>query len=220
MLAAAMGVRISVRSLWSKTKGSVLVYEFTQSRIAIGRSRSADVQLPHPAVSAAHASIREEGAGYVLIDEGSTNGTRVNESLVVPGRAKALYHDDVVDLGGYRLMIELGVPVATTMSARLSMELARSLLAEQLGVDDARHLEAELTAVQDERDQPIELLPIAKERPSEAPSRESRPRPSRPSSYPPPEPAPALGRGAIAVYALAAVVVVTSVLAMALLMRS
>lgn len=222
MFGATMGVRISVQSLWTKPSGSVLVYEFTQSRIVVGRSRSADVQLPHPAVSGTHASIREEGTGYVLIDEGSTNGTRVNESLVVPGRAKTLYHEDVIDLGGYRLAVELGVPVATTMSARLSAELAHRLLAEQLGVEDERQVETQLSAIQDERDQPIELLPIARERPSESPPRESRPsrpRSSRPSTYPPAEPPPAFGRGAIAVYALAAFVVVTSVLAMVLLMR-
>jgi pSer/pThr/pTyr-binding forkhead associated (FHA) protein len=222
MFGATMGVRISVQSLWTKSSSSVLVYEFAQSRIVVGRARSADVQLPHPAVSGTHASIREEGTGYVLIDEGSTNGTRVNEALVVPGRAKTLCHEDVIDLGGYRLAVELGVPVATTMSARLSGELARRLLAEQLGMDDAREVETELGAIQNERDQPIELLPIARERPSESPprsSRPSRPRPSRPSSYPPVEQTPALGRGAIAVYALAAFVVVASVLAMVLLMR-
>ncbi|TNF64491.1 MAG: FHA domain-containing protein, partial [Deltaproteobacteria bacterium] len=83
-----MGVRITVQSLWAEVNPSSFVFEFAQSRIVIGRSRSADVQLPHGAVSGTHASIREQDAGYVLVDEGSTNGTRINEIRVVPGRPK------------------------------------------------------------------------------------------------------------------------------------
>ena len=77
-----MGVRITVQSLWTEVDASTFAYEFAQARIVIGRSQSADVQLPHAAVSGSHASIREQDAGYVLIDEGSTNGTRINDIRV------------------------------------------------------------------------------------------------------------------------------------------
>lgn len=218
-----MGVRITVQSLWPKTGGSTFVYEFAQSRIVIGRSKSADVQLPHAAVSGTHASIRAQGAGYALFDEGSTNGTRVNEALLVAGRAKTLRPNDVVDLGGYRLTLEVGVPVAQTTSARLTADFARRILAEQLP-PDAPGLEERLREVQSGPDERVELLPIPKELPSEPPppreSRPSRPRSSRPESKPPAAEPVKLGRGELAVYALAALVVVTSVVAMALLMRS
>ena len=218
-----MGVRIKVQSLWPKASGSTFVYEFAQSRIVIGRSSSADVQLPHAAVSGTHASIRAQGPGYVLFDEGSTNGTRVNEALLVPGRPKTLRPNDLIDLGGYRLTVEVGVPVAQTMSARLTSDLARRILAEQLGSDEASGLDAQLAAVQSRPDEHFELLPIAKELPSEPPpqreSRPSQPRSSRPESQPPVPKPTKLGRSELAVYALAALVVATSVVAMALLMR-
>jgi predicted component of type VI protein secretion system len=217
-----MGVRITVRSLWTKTNASTFVYEFAQSRIVIGRSRSADVQLPHTAVSATHATIREQDAGYVLMDEGSTNGTRVNELLAVPRRPKALRRHDVVDLGGYRLTMEVGVPVAQTTSARLIAEHARRMLAEQLGLRDDPELDVELAAIQRSPDEHVELLPIPNGVVSEPPpTRESRPpllRESTPAAPPNPQRSK-LGRSEIAVYALAAVVVATSVVAMALLMR-
>jgi predicted component of type VI protein secretion system len=223
-LAAAMGVRIKVQSLWPKATGSTFIYEFAQSRIVIGRSPSADVQLPHAAVSGTHASIREQGAGYALFDEGSTNGTRVNEALLVPGRPKTLRPNDLVDLGGYRLTIEVGVPVTQTMSARLTADFARKILAEQLESHEASGLDAQLVAMQGRPDERIELLPIPKELPSEPPppreSRPSRSTSSRPESHPPQAEHVKLGRGELAVYALAALVVVTSVVAMALLMRS
>lgn len=217
-----MGVRIMVQSLWAGVNPSSFVYEFAQSRIVIGRSRSADVQLPHAAVSGTHASIREQDAGYVLVDEGSTNGTRINEIRVAPGRPKTLRNHDLVDLGGYRLTIDVGVPVAQTMSARLTADYARRMLSEQLEGRPEQELDTELDAIQRGPDERVDLLPIPKEAVSEPPppreSRPSRPRPSTPDTEPPGEPI-RLRRSEIAVYALAAIVVATSIVAMALLMR-
>jgi len=217
-----MGVRITVQSLWTEVDASTFAYEFAQARIVIGRSQSADVQLPHAAVSGSHASIREQDAGYVLIDEGSTNGTRINDVRVVVGRPKILRSQDLVDLGGYRLTIEVGVPVAQTMSARLTADFARRILAEQLASQGESHLEEELSAVQRGPDERVELLPICEEAVSKPPppreSRPSRPRQSRPDTDPPAEPVK-LGRSEVAVYALAAVVVAVSLVAMSLLMR-
>lgn len=211
-----MGVRITVQSLWTEVNPSPLAYEFAQSRIVVGRSRSADVQLPHAAVSEVHASVRERETGYVLVDEGSTNGTRINDVRLAPGRPKALRCHDVVDLGGYRLTIEVGVPVTRSMSAGMSAEHARRLLAERLPDEDEGVLFSRLDAIQRGPDEAVELLPIPK-------TVESEPPPPRASSS---RPSPAeerpvatvkLKRSEIAVYALAALVVATSIVAMALL---
>ncbi len=217
-----MGVRITVRSLWTELNPSTFVYEFAQSRIVIGRSRSADVQLPHAAVSAIHASIREQDAGYALVDEGSTNGTRVNEVRLAPGRPKVLRKHDLLDLGGYRLSIDVGVPVSQTMSARRTSDFARRMLAEQLGVEDRERVDAELNGIQSGPDERVDLLPIPKESVSEPPpprreSRPSRPRASSPDGESPTEPVRLL-RSELAVYALAALVVTASIIAMTLLM--
>jgi pSer/pThr/pTyr-binding forkhead associated (FHA) protein len=151
------------------------------------------------------------------MDEGSTNGTRVNEIRVVQGRPKALRNHDLVDLGGYRLTIDVGVPVAQTMSARLTADFARRILAEQLAGSGEPNLDAELNTIQAGPDERVDLLPIMKEAVSEPPpARESRQ--SRPDTEPPAEPVK-LRRSEVAVYALAALVVATSIVAMALLMR-
>ncbi len=218
-----MGVRITVQSLWTEVDPSSFAYEFAQSRIVIGRSRSADVLLPHAAVSGAHASIREQDAGYVLVDEGSANGTRVNDIRVVPGRPKILRNHDLVDLGGYRLTIDVGVPVARTTSAGLTEDYARRILSEQLQIEDEPRLVAELNAVQSAADQYVALLPISRETTSEPPrpreSRPSRPRPSGPDAEQSIGPVK-LRRSEVAVYALAAVVIAMSIIAMALLVRA
>lgn len=218
-----MGVRITVQSLWPGTDAATFVYEFAQSKIVIGRSRSADVQLPHAAVSAMHATIRAQGAGYVLIDEGSTNGTRINEVLVAAGRPKMLRDQDLVDLGGYRLTLALGAPVAQQTSARISSEHAKRMLAERCQLESTPALDAELRAIQNASDEPVDLLPIPREAPSEPPpireSRASRPRVSRPESNPPAQAPIRLGRSEVAVYALAIILLATSVVVMALLMQ-
>lgn len=210
-----MGVRITVQSLWTEVDPSPFVYEFAQSRIAIGRSRSADVQLPHTAVSGTHASLRERDAGYVLIDEGSTNGTRINEILLAPGRPKAVRSRDLVDLGGYRLTIELGVPVARPTSARTTTDHARRLLAERLSEESKETISSLHEALQQAPDERVDLLPIPKGPESEPPPpREWCPR--TPAEEPPVPPV-RLKRSEVAVYALAALVVATSIVAMALL---
>ena len=218
-----MGIRIKVQSLWPEMEASTFVYEFAQSRVVIGRSRSADVQLPHAAVSGTHASIRTEGAGYALLDEGSTNGTRVNDSLLVPGRPKTLRPNDTIDLGGYRMVVELGVPVAQTVSARLAADFAKQMLEEQAGAAQADDLDARLREVQALEDERVELLPIPRATPSVPPpprdSRPSRARASRPEGSSIAPPAPKLARSEVAVYALAALVVTASIVAMALLMQ-
>jgi hypothetical protein len=173
-------------------------------------------------VSATHATIRAQSARYVLVDEGSTNGTRINEILVAPGRPKILRANDLVDLGGYRLTLEIGVPIAQPTSARLSIEHAKRMLAGCARSEPDRALDAELAAIQTAPDQHVDLLPIAREPTSEPPaareSRPSKPRVSRPDGTEP-SPAPVkLGRSEVAVYALAVIVLATSVVAMALLM--
>lgn len=209
-----MGVRIGVQSLWAKEEPSTFVYEFAQSRIVIGRSRSADVQLPHLAVSATHASIRTQDAGYILVDEGATNGTRVNESPVVAGRPKSLRSGDIIDVGGYRLTIEIGVPVAQTISAGLTTEYARKMLEEQVDTNGHESLEARLETIQNGADQSVELLPIPKATPSEPPMRVSTPPPERPVPA-----RPRLGTGELVVYSLAGLLIAASVVVMFFLTR-
>jgi len=210
-----MGVRIAVQSLWAKEEPSTFVYEFDQSRIVIGRSRSADVQLPHAAVSTTHASIRTQDAGYVLIDEGSTNGTRVNENPVAAGRPKPLRTQDIIDVGGYRLTIDIGVPVARMMSARLTTDYARKMLQEQEDEQAQESLDARFDAIQSGADRSVELLPIPKGSPSEAP-------PPRTSAPPAPKPMPrrpTMGTSELVVYSLAGLLLAASVVVMFLLTR-
>ncbi len=137
-----MGVRLVVRSLWPQAREAEAepegaVYEFDQARVMLGRGDGADVQLPHLAVSSAHASLRVAGAGYTLVDEGSTNGSRVNGLALVPGRAKTLRSGDRIELGGFAILVETGVPVASPTSALGTAGMARLLVRAVLDGEEA-----------------------------------------------------------------------------------
>ena len=93
--------------------------------------------------------------------------------------------------------------------------------AEQLPRRSPSDLDIDLATLQSGPDARVELLPIGSEQPSAPPreSRPSRPRASNPEPHAAAKPVK-LGRSEIAVYALAALVVVISVIAMALLMQT
>ena len=53
-------------------------YPITSRSFVIGRSRECDLRVTDGNASRRHAEIAQEGAIYVLVDLGSTNGTELN----------------------------------------------------------------------------------------------------------------------------------------------
>jgi hypothetical protein len=82
-------------------------HEVTTRRVVIGRSRECEIQLADPNVSRRHAELRQEGAGYWIVDLDSTNGIEVNGERTK--RAK-LERGDRVLLGNTELTFEREVP--------------------------------------------------------------------------------------------------------------
>jgi Protein of unknown function (DUF3662)/FHA domain len=66
-------------SLVLPTGDRVPLGEYT---ITIGRAPDATIVLGDPNVSRKHAEIRPQGDGFVVVDLGSTNGTRVNQAKI------------------------------------------------------------------------------------------------------------------------------------------
>ena len=142
-----MAVRLVVRAPFAADASAELAFEFDQTRVLIGRSSSADVRLPHAAVSESHAALRLDGSVYALTDEGSTNGTRVNGVRLVPGRAKALRSGDVVDVAGFLLTFHAGVATTLPTSSEQTAALARRLVREVLDPHGAGSAPARLVVV-------------------------------------------------------------------------
>src|SRR5688572_16249731 len=81
--------------------------QFDAPRVVVGRAQGSDLQLPDPSVSARHASFRQRGSGYALVDEGSDNGTFNGDSRLARQAPYPLSDGDLVRFG--RVWVEVRI---------------------------------------------------------------------------------------------------------------
>jgi len=100
--------------------------------IVIGRGEGSEVRLPDPSVSHRHATIRQRGSEYILVDEGSTNGTFMGGVKLGAQAPRILKHGDLARVGRVWLEIRFDghPPAAQTVLA--TKELALALVARAL----------------------------------------------------------------------------------------
>ena len=72
---------------------------FLSARHLVGRSPTADTQVPSRSVSGEHAVFLWTGEGWQLKDLGSRNGTWVGEQQLTPGEPVTLHADDEIAFG-------------------------------------------------------------------------------------------------------------------------
>lgn len=139
-----MPVTVVVRTASSSSSGSekqgAPSLTFDGARIAIGRSDGCDVRLPDPSVSLRHASIRAQGAEYVIVDEGSTNGTWVGGVKLGPQTPRLVRSGDLVRLGRVWLELVIGQKAATPDLGLATRDLALALVRDAMEAvgDDTR----------------------------------------------------------------------------------
>lgn len=124
-----MAVTIVVLSADSDPLPSIT---FDAPRVVLGRGDGADVRLPDPSVSHRHASLRQRGSDYLIVDEGSTNGTYVGGVRLAPQSPRIVRDGDVVRVGRIELQIrvEHGAPI--TQGPLATRELALGLVSAAL----------------------------------------------------------------------------------------
>ncbi len=86
--------------------------EFTMGRISENQPIMPDVDLsPFKAfdngVSRLHAVIRNNSGNIVIMDLGSSNGTYINGTRIVPNVEQPLRHGDIVSLGKLKMQVVL-----------------------------------------------------------------------------------------------------------------
>ena len=122
-------------------QGRAFRYEFDADRrqILLGRRGGVDVLLPHPRVSLVHARIERRSGGWVLTDEGSTNGTRLNGLQLDVGQPRPLKDGDRIAIADFQVQVALREK-ALDWQAESSSSLARRMASEvleRLGPGDA-----------------------------------------------------------------------------------
>ncbi|MSO44511.1 MAG: FHA domain-containing protein [Thermoleophilia bacterium] len=102
--AAAGSVRNLGPALAARLPGGGIgeVFPLTKPVTTVGRSPGCDIFLDDITVSRLHAEVREGVEGFVLVDDGSTNGTYVNRRLIVA--PEILADRDEVQVGKFRLV--------------------------------------------------------------------------------------------------------------------
>jgi pSer/pThr/pTyr-binding forkhead associated (FHA) protein len=112
-------------------------------RVVIGRGSSCDVRLPDPSVSHRHASLQTKGAEFVVVDEGSTNGTFVGGVRVAPRTSRLVRGGDLVRVGRVWLELRVEQTPLTRDVAAATREIALALVGDalaQLGADPTMRL--------------------------------------------------------------------------------
>ena len=124
-----MALTVIVRSGDAKAAPKVT---FDAPRMVVGRGEGCDVRLPDPSVSHRHASIRQRGSEYIVVDEGSTNGTFVGPVRLSPHAPRVVRSGDMLRIG--RIWLELRVEhVVPTAAANVATkEIALGLVADAL----------------------------------------------------------------------------------------
>lgn len=105
---------------------------FDAPRVVVGRGASCEVCLPDPSVSQRHASFRQRGSEYIIVDEGSSNGTFVGPVRLSPHAPRVLMSGDLVRMGRIWLEVRIDYQPVNLTTGAATKELALSLVKRAL----------------------------------------------------------------------------------------
>jgi len=120
-------------------------FVFDQGSVTIGRTSDCDVILYDPGVSRKHARIFSEGEAYFVEDMGSSNGTKVNGSVI---KKQKLADGDAVSLG----------PVVFNFLGRVIEEAAEQAAASGVANQSTRIVAAD-SVKKRQRNKGVAMLP-------------------------------------------------------------
>lgn len=107
--AAQAGLKISLQVIQGKDQGTVFTPPPDSERCTIGRGEQANFRIQDRGASRIHCAIEISPAGFFLVDEGSLNGTFVNQGSERITRV-ALKGGEEIQLADTRLKVELTLP--------------------------------------------------------------------------------------------------------------
>ena len=82
-------------------------FSLSNDSYTIGRSDSCDICIADPTISGHHCTLmKQEDGSFVIRDDDSTNGTRVNDQKVDAGQSVQLKSSDIVKLGSVEVLYD------------------------------------------------------------------------------------------------------------------
>ncbi|MCL2823449.1 MAG: FHA domain-containing protein [Polyangiaceae bacterium] len=97
---------------------------FDQPRVVIGRSEGCDFRIPDLSVSHRHASIRQRGSDYTVVDEGSENGTFLRKMRLHPYSPVPFPAGSMLRLGRVWVQARVEAAMPTSHLVRATREIA------------------------------------------------------------------------------------------------
>jgi pSer/pThr/pTyr-binding forkhead associated (FHA) protein len=110
-----------VARIWVHKEGTGPTSEEIDDGLIIGRGDHCGLVLDDETVSTDHAELTRRGASYLIADLGSRNGTIVNGRRLE--KSLRLNNGDVVQIGPFRLELDLPKTVATRPREAVTFEL-------------------------------------------------------------------------------------------------
>lgn len=88
-------------------------FELTEPRYTLGRAEDCDICIPDPTMSSHHSTlVQSNGQNYIIEDNGSTNGTRVNGVRV---ESQELTNSDIIQVGAVEILYDSAEKSVTSM---------------------------------------------------------------------------------------------------------
>ena len=130
-----MPVRVVIREDAGRAdSGELPSLTFDTPRVVIGRGEGCDVRLPDPSVSPRHATLRQHGGSYLIVDEGSTNGTYLGGVRLAAQAPRVIKDGERVRLGRVWLKVHFDLS-AQQSTPQETKELALVLVQRALATD-------------------------------------------------------------------------------------
>jgi pSer/pThr/pTyr-binding forkhead associated (FHA) protein len=101
-------------------------------RVVIGRGASCDIRLPDASVSHRHACLGVHGVDFVVMDEGSTNGTFVGQVRIAPRTSRIVRSGDMVRVGSVWLELSMDQCPVTRDVAAATRDLALAIVSQAM----------------------------------------------------------------------------------------
>ena len=78
-------------------------FELTNDMYTVGRSEERDICIKDPSLSSYHCDIICKGDSFIVRDNNSTNGTRVNDKMI---SEQVLMNSDIIQFGGIEVLFD------------------------------------------------------------------------------------------------------------------
>jgi len=110
------------------------IHELRTDTVTIGRGTDRTIRVDDSRASRRHATLRREGDGWTLTDEGSSNGTRLDGETIAAGRPRVLHDGHEIGVGPVTFVFRAqvaGVPDIGELPPSDDRTLATRVLDEQ-----------------------------------------------------------------------------------------